>query len=78
MCICLLKYDCFLPSCIYFLTLMVLVKTLVQVPEKLLHEAKSLTQRFKYQEGIYFYTTGRELFPRFKCMHSYPDILSSN
>lgn len=58
---------------------MVLVKTLVQVPEKLLLEMKTLWSRdSEYQEGMYFYITEREFFLSFKYMYSYPESLQNN
>lgn len=68
-----------LPSFIYFLTLMVSVKTLVQVPEKLLLETKTLWPRdSKYREGIYSSITGRELLLSFIHIYSCPDSLQNN
>lgn len=56
------KYSCFLPSFIYFLTLMVLVKTLLQVPEKLFLEKKTMTWRLKIsREHVFLYDLKRTL-----------------
>lgn len=58
---------------------MVLFKTLVQVPEQLLLEMKTLQAGdSKYQEGMYFYIIGKQLFLSFKCIYSYPDSLQNN